>query len=218
MKFAWSYSALNAFETCPKKYWHTRVAKDFKEEEGEALVYGKEVHKALELRVARNKALPLHLRHLEDICKKIDAAPGEKSTEVKLAVNRNFEVTGFFAADVYCRGVLDLVIINEDKAVTIDWKTGSRVSNDFSQLKIASGLLFAAAPDITSIEMAFVYTGQGAVIRSGITRKDIADLWSETLPRVERMEHSLRKSDAPPRPNGLCRKYCPVDICAYHGG
>ena len=34
--FAWSYSKLKNFETCPKRSWHLDVARDIKEPEGEA--------------------------------------------------------------------------------------------------------------------------------------------------------------------------------------
>ena len=29
----WSYSSLKLFEQCPRKYYHLRVAKDFKEDD-----------------------------------------------------------------------------------------------------------------------------------------------------------------------------------------
>jgi len=45
--FAWSYSKLKNFEVCPKRHYNVDVIKSFKEEEGEALVWGNMVHKAL---------------------------------------------------------------------------------------------------------------------------------------------------------------------------
>ena len=38
--FAWSYSRLKNFEVCPKRHFHVDIAKDFREEEGESLVWG----------------------------------------------------------------------------------------------------------------------------------------------------------------------------------
>ena len=49
--FAWSYSRLKNFESCPKRHWHLDIQKDIKEEEGEALLWGNVVHKALADRV-----------------------------------------------------------------------------------------------------------------------------------------------------------------------
>lgn len=47
-------------------------------------------------------------------------------TELKIGIDRNWEPTGFFAEDVYIRGVIDLVIqlVNED-LIIIDHKTGA---------------------------------------------------------------------------------------------
>jgi dipeptidyl aminopeptidase/acylaminoacyl peptidase len=45
---AWSFSSLKTFSTCPKKFYHIRVAKDIKEPEGEQAMYGKIVHEAAE--------------------------------------------------------------------------------------------------------------------------------------------------------------------------
>ena len=39
----WSYSNLSLFQQCPKKYYHLRVAKDFKEPESEAMLKSDEV-------------------------------------------------------------------------------------------------------------------------------------------------------------------------------
>jgi len=36
----WSYSSLALYQQCPKKYYHLKVAKDIKEELGEAIVFG----------------------------------------------------------------------------------------------------------------------------------------------------------------------------------
>jgi len=57
-KFTWSYSSLSLFQQCPRKYYRLRVAKDIKEGETEALIYGKEVHKAAEDYVKDGTPIP----------------------------------------------------------------------------------------------------------------------------------------------------------------
>ena len=52
----WSYSSLNAWEQCPRRYHLTRIAKVISEPQTEATLHGNEVHKALENAVG--KALP----------------------------------------------------------------------------------------------------------------------------------------------------------------
>ena len=45
---AWSYSSLNTFKQCPKKYYHLKVVKDIKDKGNDATIYGQEVHTAAE--------------------------------------------------------------------------------------------------------------------------------------------------------------------------
>src|SRR5215471_18142865 len=56
--FAWSYSALNNFETCPKKFYEVQVAKNVKEPKGEALNWGDAVHAAMAKAVIHRSPLP----------------------------------------------------------------------------------------------------------------------------------------------------------------
>ena len=42
----WSYSSLALYQQCPKKYYHLKVAKDIKEEPGEAMTFGNEIGRA----------------------------------------------------------------------------------------------------------------------------------------------------------------------------
>ena len=48
-KPTWSFSSLKTFDQCPKKYYHTKVAKDYEENfKTEAILYGNEFHTAAE--------------------------------------------------------------------------------------------------------------------------------------------------------------------------
>jgi hypothetical protein len=42
-------------------------------------------------------------------------------------------------------------------------------------------------------------------------------LWNRLLPEVKKMEQAYVTLDYPPKPNGLCRNYCPVKSCPHHG-
>jgi ATP-dependent helicase/DNAse subunit B len=51
-KPTWSFSSIKTFDQCPKKYYHTKVLKDYKEDfNTEAILYGNEFHEAAELYV-----------------------------------------------------------------------------------------------------------------------------------------------------------------------
>ena len=44
----WSFSKIKAFEQCPKKFYHLKIAKDYSEPETEAMYYGTAFHEAAE--------------------------------------------------------------------------------------------------------------------------------------------------------------------------
>ena len=80
---AWSYTALTAYETCPRQFYRTRVKKDVVSEMGEEAKWGDMVHKKLEARLKDGVALPPELAKYEPLVAKLDAAPGETLTELE---------------------------------------------------------------------------------------------------------------------------------------
>lgn len=139
--FAWSYSALTRYESCPKQYYHLNVAKDFKDSYGsEAGNEGDEIHKALFRRVTKGDPLPLPYRQFEKTAAKFADATGEKHGELKLALTREFHPTDFFASDVYIRAIVDFLIVRRSHAIVVDWKTG-KVKPDFTQLSMSAAVL-----------------------------------------------------------------------------
>ena len=149
---AWSYSSLTAFETCPKRYFHTRVAKDIVEPEGDALLWGSAVHKALENRVKDGTPLPTGMTQWEPICAKLRASPGEIFTERQLCLNYRFQPTAWYGDDAWVRGVVDVGVLRDDEIVALDYKTG-KPKPDTDQLQ-----LFAA---LSASQSTFVYLNPG---------------------------------------------------------
>lgn len=217
-RIAWSYSRLNNFETCPKKFWHQSVAKDVFEAEGEAMRYGKLVHKALELRIGKNKPLPLNLRHLERYAKTLSNAKGDKLTEQQLAIDANFEPCDWFSKDTWCRAIIDLAIVKPPHAVVFDYKTG-KISDDFTQLRLAGVMLMLHMPEIQTVALSYLWTKEKKITsyERSLTREDIKTVVIEFMPRLKKYEKAHRTESFPARPGYLCKKYCPVVACPYHG-
>lgn len=213
---AWSYSRLDQFENCPKRYWHTTVAKDFPEPKSDAQTYGTKVHKALELRVSKNAPLPKELSHLERIAVKFVDAPGIKLVEQQLAINEQFTPVKWFAKDVWCRAIVDLAVINKDRAVVVDYKTG-KMSDDFTQQRLATVMLMLHHKTIQTAEMIYLWLASKKITRGFLIREDTADVWSEFLPRVKRFQHAYDNTQFPARPSGLCKQHCHVVSCPHNG-
>ena len=147
---AWSYSALSMYETCPKKFYHLRVAKDFKDVKGEAGEYGDKVHKAIEQFMKGNTNLPIDLAHHKEYLKSLRDLNGEKLVELKLAVNQQLKPTGWFDDDVFCRVIVDYAVIGDEYALLIDWKTG-KMKDNMDQLKLMAAVLHVHKPELRAI-------------------------------------------------------------------
>lgn len=215
--FAWSHSALKSYEMCPKKHWHTRIKKDFQEDWGDATSYGDEVHKAMDVRLKHKKELPLGMRHLEEYALSIEKAPGELYTEQRLALNAEFQPTGYFDNDVWVRGQLDVAKVRGSRCVVFDYKTGRR-RDDFDQLALMAALMLCHEPKLEVVATAFIWIKDKAVVPRKYRRDELAAIWNTFLPRVNRMELAFKTDDWPAKQNGLCRKHCPVTTCVFHGG
>ena len=81
---AWSYSAIKTFEQCPKKYFHLKVARDIKDEPGEAADYGTAVHEAAEHYVRSGKPIPEKFAYIRPAVERLAALPGDKLAELKM--------------------------------------------------------------------------------------------------------------------------------------
>ena len=63
----WSFSKIKSFEQCPKKFYHLKVAKDYKEPETEAMLYGTAVHLAAEEYIRDGTPLPAKYGYCKDV-------------------------------------------------------------------------------------------------------------------------------------------------------
>lgn len=214
--FSWSYSALSSFELCAKKHWHQNVRKDYRQEETEPMRYGKYVHKAIEDRIIRSTPLPLDLIYLEEhICKYADTQAPTHG-EQKLAINHEYKPTGWFADDVFCRAIIDLLVLGENIALIIDWKTGKE-KDDFMQLQLMALMIMLHYPQLNTVHASFFYTRSKKPVQVKVSKTDAPRLWAELLPRVEKMRYAFEHEEFPANPNPLCKRYCPVTGCPYHG-
>jgi PD-(D/E)XK nuclease superfamily len=219
--FAWSYSKLKNYETCPKRYYNIDVAKLVKEEESESLQYGNAVHKALAAACSDKEGLPQVFSHLQKWVDRVKSGIiGDISVEQQLAIRSDFSPTTWFGHDVWYRGIADVVkTIGEGDAkvaVVIDWKTG-KILEDGIQLALMAACVFAHRPDVQRIRTEFVWLKEDATTRADFSRADLAQVWNGVLPRVAVLESAHKTMDFPPKPGNLCRRWCPVDSCAHHG-
>ena len=74
----WSFSKIKSFEQCPKKFYHLKVSKDYKEPETDAMLYGTAVHLAAEEYIRDGTPLPEKYGYCKDVLDTLNDIEGEK--------------------------------------------------------------------------------------------------------------------------------------------
>jgi hypothetical protein len=214
MNSAWTFSRLESFESCPKKFYHLTVAKDVVEPPTEAIKWGHTVHTAFEDLVRDGTPLPDSMKHWAGIAKQLLQLKGEKYTEQKMALTAAFLPAPW--EDAWTRGIADLLVIDGAVATVIDYKTGKRKPTE--QLSLYAAYVFAAYPGVQTVKTAFIWLKEKKIDREAFTREQLPQIWQSFLPRIRRLEIAYVKDVWAPKPSGLCRGWCPVKQCEHNKG
>lgn len=120
---AYSYSGIKAFGNCQRQYYETKILKKWPFPETKAIMYGKEVHKALEDCIKDNKPLGPHTR-FQPVVDALNNVSGEKLTELEMALDDNLEPCGFMDEKAFIRGIADIVVLDKEnkRAYVGDYK------------------------------------------------------------------------------------------------
>lgn len=214
----WSYSSLNLFQQCPKKYFHLKVAKDIKEKMSQPLLFGNEVHKAAEQFIRDGVEIPKKFEPLAPPIRILKNYKGNKLCELKLGLTKSLKPTGFFDADVWWRGVIDLLIINGNEAKLIDYKTGKKIQYaDTKQLDIFASATFIHFSDIEKIKGGFLFLVTKDLIKKTYTKADITGIMSKLFEEVDQLDMAYKEDVWNPKENFTCRQWCPVVSCPHNG-
>lgn len=239
--FAWSYSKLKNYETCPKRHYHCDLMRDVSEEESEALTWGNMLHDALASaigtddnheRAPRERVkpapLPPDLARYQPWVARISGARSAGArvlVEQSLAITRDFKACAWFDRSAWFRTKIDVTVLTPDgrAAAAYDWKTGKRVE-DSPQLLMSAIAVMLHNPSIEAVRTEFVWLKDmrddapfDCVDRVAFRRPDIAHEWARLVPRVKNLEQAFQERAYPPRPGFLCRRWCPVTQCEHHG-
>ena len=212
----WSFSKMNDYETCPRRFYEVKVLKNYVEEKSEQIIWGEQVHLALENNVKDGTPLPENMRQFNYVAAMVAKAQGEKYPEISLAVNAELEPTAFDADDAWARGYCDIAIINGYKATALDYKTGKKKPQS-PQLTLMSLLIFARFPEVEVVHSGFVWLQFKSTTPATYHRDEIPELWKPFYKTLRDMEWSEKNNIWPAKPSGLCEKWCPVKTCAHNG-
>lgn len=237
---AWSHSTLQAFETCPRQYLEIRILKHFEDTKNTAALWGDEFHKVAEQFIGSTCAkltgcdaatrellypqvkatLPPGMEGYEQHFRAMCLRPGRTLVEQKLGLSKSVSPCGFFDKTIWSRGIIDVLNVQDDVANVDDWKTGKRKS-DPQQLVIFALMTFAHYAQVNTVHTAYHWIQEGfgpqAQTRQTFTRDQIPALWADLVPKLDRYMRAFKDGIFPPKPSGLCRKFCAVSSCEYWG-
>ena len=217
----WSFSSIKSFDQCPKKYYHLKVLRDYKEDDNaEHLRYGKEFHKAAELYIKEGVPLPPHFSFVKNTLDNLNQLEGEKLCEYEMGLTEDLRPCAFKAEEVWWRGIADLIILNREKgeARVVDYKTGKSAKYaDTGQLELMALAIFKHFPEIKKVKggLLFVICKQFIKDAYVVEKQDI--MWQKWMRDYDRMKFAYATDVWNPKPSGLCRKHCVVDSCPHNG-
>ena len=218
MSIVWSFSSLKTFQQCPKKYYHTKIAKDIKEPDTKATLYGKQMHTIAEEFIRDGKPIPPAFDYLVPTLEMLAAIPGEKLCEVRLGLTRDMKPCDFDAPDVWWHGIADLVIINEEKGLahSVDYKTSKSARYaDKKQLDLVAAAIFAKFPKIKKIKSALLFVVSKEFVKADHIQEQQLQYMAQVTPDVERIEAAIRTNVWNPITGPLC-KFCAVKQCEHN--
>ena len=218
MSVVWSFSSLKTFQQCPKKYYHTKVAKDVVEPPTQATLYGSAAHTVAEEYIRDDKPIPEKFAYMQATLEALKDIPGEKLCEVRLGLTKDLEPCEFSAPNVWWHGIADLVVINRETGVahSVDYKTSKSARYaDVKQLDLVACGLFAKFPEIKRVRSALIFVVSKEFVKAE-HHAEMAKKYIEAPAQdVARIEAALENGVWNPKQGPLC-KFCSVRQCEYN--
>jgi len=211
----WSYSGLKDYTNCPKQYQEVKVLKRFTKFSTEEMRYGTEVHKALEDYVGDDVPLAKNYERFKKQLDPLKEMEGTKFPEHKMALTFEREACDFYAKNYWVRGIADLIVVRDNTAYVVDYKTGSNKYPDINQLKLMALMVFAHFPQVEIAHTGLLFVMHEHFIPETFTRDKTDEYWQDFWWKLERLQNSYVTDTWQANPTPLCG-WCPVRTCEFH--
>ncbi len=217
---AWSHSALDAFENCPRQYYETKVVSPTKYPFVDTVetVWGREVHKQFENYILHGAPLQADLEVHRDFLDAFVGQPGELAGEERIALDVNMQQCAYFSKtqQVWYRGQVDARKRDRSAGTShiLDHKTG-KVKNDYTQLKGFAMWEFLTQPDIHTCKVEFYWTQIRGCNGETYYREQLPEIIQFFAAKLHRYADAFLTDTWIPRQSGLCAGWCPVTDCEF---
>ena len=201
-----------------------KVVRDIpREPDSDAIIYGKELHKAAEDYIALGTPIPPQFDYIKSYLDKLKCIDGEKFCERQMGITKKngvLEACDFFDPDAWFRGVADLLIIDEVKGVAyvVDYKTGkSSKYADPLQLQLMAACVFLLYPSIQRVKGMLLFVVCRDIIKTSYPNAERFKVFEELSDVLHRRTVAYESGVFNKTQNGLCRAWCPVLDCEFNG-
>jgi hypothetical protein len=207
--------------TCPKQYEAHHVLKYIPHTDTEATLYGKDLHLAAELYIGNGTPLPDKYSYIKSVLDVLKCIKGEKLCEYQLAialVNGEYVSCDYEDTKRYWRGIADLIIIDDDKAYIVDYKTGKSAKYaDTKQLALLAAGVFLKYPNVNTIKGMLLFVVSNESVKAEYTRENALDIFTSLTGILARRAVAYETGIFNASPNGLCKKWCQATQCIHNG-
>jgi hypothetical protein len=209
----WSFSGLKQFGNCPRQFNEVKNLKNYVVKETEQMRYGTAVHQALEDYARSGTELPAFYKKYQHLIDALLTIPGERYLEYKMALSSDKLPCEFDSPDYWVRGIVDFMVIDQDTAFIVDYKTGSNKYPDTKQLKLMALMTFAHFRNVMRVHAGLLFLASNSFIKEEYTYDQ--PLWGAFEFDLKRLAHSIDTNWWPMNPTPLCG-WCPVTACEFH--
>jgi len=213
--YKWSFSSFKQYVNCPRQYHEVKVLKRYETKPTHQMLYGTNVHEALEKYAKDGTDLPHNYKRFAPLVDPLLEIDGQRYIEHKMALTADKAPCGFYDKQYWVRGIVDLLILSGDTAFIVDYKTGSDKYPDMKQLKLMALMTFAHFPEVKTVRAGLLFVLHNNFMPDEYERDKIEELWDAFNPDLMRLELSYKEDSWQANPTPLCG-WCPVSSCEFN--
>lgn len=213
---ALSWSRLQTYQQCPRKFHLQFITKSFPEE-GKSihLVKGEQLHKQLEdYVIAKNggAAMPLgfspEVKETLPYVDKLFTIYDSVHPEAQVACDINWNPAEWFGKDVAWRAIWDVCGLRPQTCFIGDYKSGKiyPYGSGYGQLHLSAAIALTRFKEVPEVNAAYIYIEHKKVTPIKVTREELPTV----IAYFEREFDKVQMEKAwEPTPNDNC-KWCPA--------
>ena len=179
------------------------------------MLYGTDVHAALEDYVKDGTPLAKNYERFKDMVDPLAEMAGTKYPEYRMALTGDRAPCAFDSVDYWVRGIADLLVVDGDTAFIVDYKTGSNKYPDPKQLQLMALMAFEHFPEVIHIKAGLFFVMHNHFVTSEYHRVNKDKFWADFQPTLERLSASFKNDLWQANPTPLCG-WCPVHTCDFY--